>query len=351
MTPIIILLIVLGALLLFGAVGFAVTHWMIKQNFGRHIQYPVASAEDLYDAYADRYPRVPHSFLSGENHLQGYLYGAENTGALLVFAHGIGAGHESYIKEILWMVDHGWRVFAYDATGSCESEGKGTTGLVQSALDLDAALTYIESDQTLSDRPMCLMGHSWGGYATSAVLNFPHQVTAAVSISGYNAALEMIVQYARKVIGPVGYLLYPFAFLENKTTFGRLASLKAVDGINKSEIPVVIVHGSDDKLIPPDRVSILSCAGEITNPKVVYHIMDKPNQDGHTSIFDNEKALEHLQAVGERHALLRKAYRGKIPKDVEADFINAEYDRALCNLPNDELLSRIHGFLTKQIPR
>ncbi len=351
MTPITFLLIVFGALLLLGAVGFAVTHWMIKQNFGRHIQYPAASAKDFYEAYAEHYPRIPHSFLSGKNRLQGYLYGAENTGALLVFAHGIGAGHESYIKEILWMVDQGWRVFAYDATGSCESEGKGTTGLVQSALDLDAALSYIESDKTLSDRPVCLMGHSWGGYATAAVLNFPHQVAAAVSISGYNAALEMILQYARKVTGPVGYLLYPFAYLENKMAFGPLASLRAVDGINKSGIPVMVVHGSEDDLVPADRVSIFSYAKEITNSKVVYHAMDKPNQNGHTSIFDHEKALEHLQAVGERHALLRKQYHGKIPKEIEADFVNAEYDRALCNLPNDALLSRIHAFLTEQLPQ
>ena len=48
------------------------------------------------------------------------------------------------------MVDHGWRVLAYDATGSCESEGEGTVGLVQSALDLDAALTYVENNASLS---------------------------------------------------------------------------------------------------------------------------------------------------------------------------------------------------------
>ncbi len=351
MTPITILLIVLGALLLFCAVGFATTHWMYKQNFERHIQYPTVSALNRYSAYADRYPRAPHTFYSGKNRLQGYLYGAENTGALLVFAHGIGAGHESYIKEILWMVDHGWRVFAYDATGSCESEGKGTVGLVQSALDLNAALSYIESDKTLSDRPVCLMGHSWGGYAASAVLNFPHKVTASVSISGYNRAVEMIIQYACGVIGPAGHLLYPFAYLENKAAFGNLASLNAVDGINKSGVPVMIVHGSDDKLIPTDKVSILSYAERIQNPQVVYYIADKENQDGHNSIFDDEKALEHLQEVYQRHRLLRRQYRGRIPKEVEADFINAEYDRALCNLPNDALLSRIHAFLTEQLPR
>ncbi len=62
-------------------------------------------------------------------------------------------------------------MFSFDCTGSHESRGKGTTGLPQLALDLNAALSYMESDSALDGVPIMLYGHSWGGYAVAAVLN------------------------------------------------------------------------------------------------------------------------------------------------------------------------------------
>ena len=59
-------------------------------------------------------------------------------------------------------------------------------GMAQSAIDLDAALTYIESNDELNGLPVLLYGHSWGGYAAAAVLGSDHDIKASVSISGYS---------------------------------------------------------------------------------------------------------------------------------------------------------------------
>ena len=143
-------MIVAGILILLFIIALIITHLIMRTNFGRgeYPTYPVA--DYFYEHYKDAYPRRNVSFASGKNRLQGYIYGENNTKGLLVFAHGINSGHESYMQEIVWMLKHGWRVFAYDATGSCTSEGWGTTGLIQSALDLHAALSYVESDETLN---------------------------------------------------------------------------------------------------------------------------------------------------------------------------------------------------------
>ena len=42
---------------------------------------------------------------------------------------GIGGGADSYLPQITYFLDQGWRVFAYDATGSFDSEGKTTKGV------------------------------------------------------------------------------------------------------------------------------------------------------------------------------------------------------------------------------
>ncbi len=326
------------------------THLIMQKNFyrGEYSTYPVA--DYFYDHYKDAYPRRNVSFYSGKNRLQGYIFGEENTKGLLVFAHGIHSGHESYIQEILWMVDHGWRVFAYDATGSCTSEGKGTTGLVQSALDLDAALTYIESDETLNKLPVCLMGHSWGGYAVAAGLYFDHNVKASASIAGYSDSVQMMMSFVTDKMGKATVLLHPFAYLENRILFGKYATLTAVDGINRANIPVMLVHGTADELVHYDSTGIVAHKNEITNPNVVIYSMSDAGQDGHSTIFHNKESVNEIARINACLAELQQKYGKDIP-DEERLKVFADADLDLYNLPNDKLLGDINEFFERAIAK
>ena len=335
-------------ILLICAVAFLATHLIMRKRFGRG-EYPTFPvAEYFYDHYKDAYPRRNVSFYSGKNRLQGYIFGEENTKGLLVFVHGINSGHESYIQEILWMVDHGWRVFAYDATGSCTSEGWGTTGLVQSALDLHAALTYIESDKSLNGLPVCLMGHSWGGYAVAAGLYFDHKVTASASIAGFSDSVQMMMSFATATMGKATALLRPFAYLENRLLFGKYATLTAVDGINRSNIPVMLLHGTGDELVRYGSTGIVAHKDEITNPNVVYYPMSHAGQDGHMSIFHNEKSIEEIARINAELAILQKKYGEDVPIE-ERRQIYANADLDLYNLPNDKMLGDINAFFEKAL--
>lgn len=328
--------------------AIVVTHSIMKKNFyrGAYPTHPVA--EYFYDHYKNDYPRRRIFFYSGKNRLQGYIFGEENTKGLLVFAHGIHSGHESYIQEIIWMVEHGWRVLAYDATGSCTSEGRGTIGLIQSALDLDAALTYVESDKTLNKLPICLMGHSWGGYAVAAGLYFDHNVKASASIAGYSDSIQMMMSFVTDKMGKATVLLPPFAYLENRILFGKYAGLTAVDGINRANIPVMLVHGTADELVRYDVTGIVAHKDEITNPNVVIYPMSDAGQDGHSSIFHNEESVEEIARVNARLGELKQKYREDIPDEERRQvFANADLD--LYNLPNDKLLGDINAFFEKAL--
>lgn len=320
------------------------THLIIKARFKRGSYPKFTVADYYYEHYQKDYPRTALSFYSGKNRLQGYVYGAENNLGLMVFAHGIGTGHESYIQEILWMVDHGWRVFAYDATGSCESEGKGTIGLVQSALDLHAALTYVEADPKLNQLPVVLMGHSWGGYAVTAVLNFDHPIKGVVSFAGYADPTEMMMDFALHTMGKFTVFLRPFVALENKRLFGMHASLNAVDGINRNNIPVMIVHGTCDRVIPIETVAIIAHRNRITNPYVKPKIMSKEGQNDHNDIFTDSQSLEYMKEVAEKYQALQRQYQNRIPNGVRAEFWNS-VDRDLINTANQGLMNEVHAFL------
>lgn len=318
------------------------THVLMKQNFPRG-EYAEYSMTYRYDRYEDDYPRTPVSFKSGENTLKGYVYGGNNDKGLIVVAHGIGGGHEGYINEIVWFVDRGWRVFAYDATGSCESEGDGTMGLPQSALDLDCALKYIESDSELKNMKKFLYGHSWGGYAVTAVLNFDHDIAASASIAGYAEPMEMIMEFADGMMGKASNLFYPFIWIDNKALFGEYSSLSAVDGINNTDTPVLVIHGKDDQMIGYDRSSIISKKDSITNPNVEYYTIGG-DYCGHNTIFYFEEANEYRVEMDEEFEKLGKNYEdGEVPDDVKKEFVS-KADKEKANGVNTQMLEKINSF-------
>lgn len=324
-----------------------VTHILLKENFSRG-EYSKFAVNYRYDHYEKDYPRKNVSFKSGDNLLQGYIYGCDNNKGLIVFAHGIGGGHEGYINQIIWLVNNGWRVFAYDATGSCTSEGDGTNGLPQSALDLNCALDYIEKDEELSALPKFLMGHSWGGYAVTAVLNFDHDIKASASISGYAYPMDMIMEFVDGMMHGISNVLYPFIWLDCYTVFGEYTNMSAVDGINKSNIPVLIIHGKKDNMIGYERSSIISKGSEITNPNVKYYTIDG-KYSGHNNIFHSDKANEYLEKLDAEYEKIYDKYKdGEVPDNVKSQFF-AKADKELANEVNEEMMTEINEFFEMQL--
>ena len=77
---------------------------------------------------------------------------------LLVFAHGMGAGHLSYTTEINTLAKNGYKVLAYDNTGTCMSEGKNLNGFYQAVLDLKSCLEFIKTNNELNKLDKDIVG-------------------------------------------------------------------------------------------------------------------------------------------------------------------------------------------------
>lgn len=166
-----------------------------------------------YEDVETKYPRSLVSFESGNHLLQGYVYGQNQEQGVVVVAHGLGGGADSYLPRITYFVDQGWRVFAYDKTGSFDSEGETTKGYQQAVIDLDAALTYINTQEEFTDLPILLFGHSWGGYAVANLLHYDHEIARVVTVSGANSAMEMILEQGRGTMGGFITTQYPYLWL------------------------------------------------------------------------------------------------------------------------------------------
>lgn len=332
-------------------IGCIITASQMNKNFGR-VENPAKdeTARWLYDHYENDYPRESADFTSGENNLKGFIYGMDNDKGLIVFAHGIGRTHERYLGMITRLVDRGWRVFAYDATGCGYSEGEGSKGLAQSVIDLDKALDLAETDTRMKDMKKYVLGHSWGGYAAAAVLNFDHDVAACVTLSGYNSPFEELAETCDNKYGIAGKLLYPILWTYNKVTFGKDSSWKAVDGINKSGIPVEVFHGTEDDTIDYDGAAIIAHKDKITNPNVRYVTYSDEGRNGHSSYFNTVEyaKYEEEQKIDERLEELEEEYDGDIPHDELVKYYSS-IDQELFNDYDEDFINMIDSFFTENI--
>ncbi|MDL2318819.1 alpha/beta hydrolase [Eubacteriales bacterium OttesenSCG-928-A19] len=335
----IILFSVVAFAIVFSVVSFLVTKSIFDENFGR-VNAPQNTTSLRY-ADVVGYERRQVSFLSGENKLVGYVYGEENEKGLVILAHGLGGGAESNTALTIALVDNGWRVLAYDSTGSYSSEGEGTKGLPQSALDLDAALNYVESQNW--NLPIMLWGHSWGGYAVAAVLDMGHDIKASISVAGYASPDALLREQMQRMMGDFSVAAYPFAWLYQRTLFGANAGRSAIEAINNSGVPTMIIHGTEDEMIGYDGAGIIAHRNEITNPNVVYVTREAVGQNGHNNLLRSLAAARYAEEKNAEYQRIYQSYDGEIPDDVRAAY-NAQIDKSLANELDPALMEEMIAF-------
>lgn len=342
-------LYLLGIIVLFSMISMVATKIIYDGQFPRYERHDeTISASLRYSDLELDYPRQLVNFESGDHLLKGYIYGIENTLGLVVVAHGLGGGADSYLPQITYFVEQGWRVFAYDATGSFDSEGKTTKGFPQALLDLDSALTFIESSDSFDGLPVLLFGHSWGGYAVANVLHYNHEIAGVVSVSGADSAMAMIMEQGENMMGGFIYVQYPFMWLYQSILFGDAASYNAVDAINQTDIPVMIIHGDEDEMVSYKGSSIIARLDEITNPNTEIIIQSVPGRNGHNSLFKSEIATTYIDKVNVEYKDLYDHYEEEIPYKVKQEFYSS-LDRSLAQNLDESLMEKIQQFLLECI--
>ena len=183
--------------------------------------------------------------------LAGYLYSAgEDQKGIVVMAHGFGGGGQnSYMDAANYFAQHGWYVFAYDATGTDKSEGDGVGGVPQGVIDLDYAISFVEGDKDLSGLPIVLFGHSWGAYSVCSVLNYHPEVKAVIECCGFNRSSDMFESGGKSQAGDLIYTMTPFVRIYELVKYGKYARNTAMDGFAATDAAVMVVHSADDDVI------------------------------------------------------------------------------------------------------
>ena len=261
-----------------------------------------------YDAVATVAPSISElterretvDFYCGDTRLCGYLYRADSD-KLVVLIPGHRAGADDYLWQIDWLVEHGYAVFAFDATGTCRSEGRSAVGFSQIVYDLRAALDHLETNARYGYSDLYLFGHSRGGYAACTILDEGYDIAAVVTVSGVNSCMEAIMQPMADAVGGLAYINYPLLWMYQRLLFDAdLVRDTAADCIDGGNTPVLIVQGSGDDRFTEERYSIYAHAKQQEIGNAAYYLCDTPDRNGHTDLlFDEDNTANEslMQAV------------------------------------------------------
>lgn len=188
--------------------------------------------------------------LENGNEMAGYLYseGGGDSKGLVILSHGLGVGgHITYIDVIDVLAANGYEVFAYDAEGCDNSTGKGFGGFTEGVKDLDAVISYVEEQDGMKDMPILLWGHSWGAWNVMTVAYYHPEVCGIAALSGYSDGMQPM-----KSFGVVGAIGAGYVGIYNRMVAGSAADLTAIDGLNATDAPVFIAHGTKDLFVSAD---------------------------------------------------------------------------------------------------
>lgn len=303
-----ILIIIITILVIFSLLSITATKIVYDSIFTRYDTTETNLPNELSNILNSRERK---EYLSGENRLTGYLYKNESENkkeALVVIAPGFRASADDYLWQINSLLSYGWSVFAFDTTGSCESEGESSVGFAQELLDVKATLDFIEFNNRFGFSEIALLGHSRGGYAACCALSFEYDISAVVAVSGINSAMEGVIGSAVEYVGPLAYGNYGFLWLYQVMLFGsETVNMSADEAISESDVPVLIIHGKEDEKVPIDEFSIYSHKDEINSKKVEYIVCKEPQKNGHVNLLFDENGGANNELMQEINEFLVKS--------------------------------------------
>ena len=249
MEPWQIVLLVVGCVVLFVLlclIGFTffAHRWMFNHRFK-----PEDAQIEFIKKYSDLEVKEVSFDMEGVT-LKGYLYnyGKYDLDKIIMFCHGMWSSQRSYIHIISYLAHKGYQVFGFDYEGLDTSEGKTIRGFGNSLRCSDYAIRFIKEYEDTKGRDIYVVGHSWGGYATSNIAGIHKDIKGVVPISAVIGISHLMKGLLPK---PLRWLAYVFQCVDSLKC-GKYSYYNAIESLKEYEGKVLFIHSKDDEVVRID---------------------------------------------------------------------------------------------------
>ena len=224
-------------------------------------------------------------FKSGENLIKGWYIPSQDNRFTVVYSHGYLENRESFTIDIYKVIEEmrklGGNVLCFDFSGSGESEGYCITCGYREKKDLMKAIDFAK---TKSSAPIFIYGISMGAATTALVTSERDDIVGAICDSPFSN----LKKYLSVNLGVWTHLpkfpFQPIIFKAMEKTAGlTLDKVVPAESIKNSKVPILVMHGRGDHLIPYIESEKL----KELNPDMV--TLDIIENDGHCKSLEKER--------------------------------------------------------------
>ena len=222
----------------------------------------------------DGYDYEEVTFKNNNYKQYGYYFNNSLSDDLIIISNPIGYDSSIMIPVMKYFYDNNYDVFLFDNIGVGRSSGN-IGGFLRGRLSLLNVLNYIKDSNYIINNKY-LFGFSWGAYSVCSVLNedVADDINKVVSISGFNDPYEIMKTKGEEYASFLADIGYPIMKCVMNSIFKDEKYVKAIDGINGTNIPIYIGHGTKDKTVRLNIESIYRQKNKIKNTNVEYHIFE-----------------------------------------------------------------------------
>lgn len=225
--------------------------------------------------------------------LYGRYYHSADGAPLQILFHGYRSNaYRDFCGGLDLALHAGHNAILVDQRAHGKSEGKCLSFGVLERKDVLSWVNYAIS-RFGADTKIVLSGVSMGAATVlmAAELPLPENVVGIMADCGYSSPREII----RKVMAERHYpvpVMYPFVRLGGLVYGGfDIESASAIHSLQKAKIPVLLIHGEDDRFVPCDmsRDMAKACASDVT-------ILTVPGAGhGLSYMVDHPAYVQHVQ--------------------------------------------------------
>lgn len=173
--------------------------------------------------------------------LHGWFIGSSGPAkGTVLHLHGNAANISNHLPLVAWLPAQGFNVFVFDYRGFGRSQGKPTLdGVVQ---DTRAALAVLRVRADVDPKRLIVYGHSLGG---ATALRLLAEDREGVRLAIIESAFDRYQGIAREAAGAgLRTVLAPLIAALPGESSDPVALLARID------VPLVFIHGTDDRVIP-----------------------------------------------------------------------------------------------------
>ena len=263
-----------------------------------------------------------------EIHYFYYYYDNYRDDKIVLFCHGMGPGHVSYLADIDALARRGYKVLTLDYRGCGESKGEYLGSLNAPTRDVMDLLAYLKID-----KPIVIVGHSLGGFTALKVASLRKDITNVVVLAPIVTTRPMIFNASKSKF------ITHFILKYERKVEKEYDSIDLPKYLKETQDKVLFIQSVDDPMVPYE--TSLKVAEETNNPNIE---TIKLNGRKHNPNY-TEAAVNYMNEVFGQYNRLAKYKKFQSDEERIAYFKDVSLEKL--TEQDEELFDKIDSFIGK----